>query len=660
METFRYKLFIFFFSLSATVFASQKTKIDSLLKLTSSKNKTEVRLDAYLQISGIVINTSPDSAFIYAKKALKLANETKDISSQIQAENMMGNCHQRQGNYDKALKAYNKCLKLAEKSNDLKGLAQATNNIGIVYTNKGEYDKALEAYQNSMQYERQRKDKNGEAEALNNIGVIHYYMGNMDQTIKYFEEAVLIEEELGNDHLLKKGYNNLGAIMEYTKDYKGALSYYEKSYKLSEKLNDKQEMSLVLNNIAGIYQDTKQLEKAKEIYLKSLALKNEIGDKNGIALIYINLGIGAEKRGNHSEAIQYFQKSLDLSTSINSKPIMKEAYGNLAAIYEKLGDYKNALNSQIKLNAIKDSLINEEKTKAITEMEAKYQSAEKERMLLIEKNKSAELEKENAIKEKNVAIAEKKTAEAQEAEAKSRNLAIGLAGGVVALFFLGLFIIQRNRRKAQAEKDAVIIEEREKGLHAVIDAAENERRRIAKDLHDGIGQQLTGVKMAMQQLTGENDKIKSIENIINETSLEVRSLSHRMMPKMLEEDGLLPALEDLFKKTFGLNNIPYEFNQIGLENRVDSKIELSVYRVAQEIVNNILKHAQATQIMIDVMRKSDKLIFLIEDNGKGFDPNKKSGLGLQNMETRLSTISGKINIDSEIGKGSSFTINIPL
>lgn len=663
MEIFRYKLITIFLVSFLSIkgeklFASENT--DSLIRVANKSTIDSVKVNAYLTISGNIINSSPDSAFLFAQKAMKIAKKNKDIKSQIQAENMFGNCYQRQGKYDMALKAYNRCMKLAEQINDLRGLSQVTNNIGIVYTNKGEYDKALEIYQESMEYERKRKNRNGEAEALNNIGVIHYYMGNMDQTIKYFEEAVVIEEELGNDHLLKKGYNNLGALLDYTKDFDEALKYYQKALAISEKLHDKQEISIALNNIAGIYQSKGKYDQAKEFYLRSLKIKNELGDKNGASTTYFNLGTLEEKKNNADKAIEYYKKSLEISESINSKLNIKEATKNLAASYEKKGQFQIALLYHKKFAAIKDSLLNEEKAKAVAEMETKYQTIEKEKLLLAEKNKSAELAKENAIKEKNVAVQKKKTAEAEEAEAKSRNVAIGLAGGVIALFFLGLFIIQRNRRKAQAEKDAIIIQEREKGLHAVIDAAESERRRIAKDLHDGIGQQLTGVKMAMQQLSGENEKIKSIENIINETSLEVRSLSHRMMPKMLEEDGLLPALEDLFKKTFDLNNIRYEFNSIGLENRVSEKIELSVYRVVQEIVNNILKHAQASQIMIDVMRKTDKLIVLIEDNGKGFDPNKKSGLGLQNMETRLSTIGGKITIDSEIGKGSSFTINIPL
>lgn len=665
MGIFRYSFFLLLFSLAWQVsFSQQQKKIDSLLKIAQSTEKKDtVKMNAYLEASGIVISTSPDSAFRYATKAMKIAKKLKNIKGEIQAENMFGNCYQRKAEYEKALKSYTQCLSLAKKINDLKGLAQATNNLGIVYGNKGEYDKALEAYQTSMEYERKRKNRNGEAEALNNLGVIHYYMGNMDQTIHYLSEAIIIEEELGNDHLLKKGYINLGAIMEYTKDNKGALKNYEKALAISEKLNDRHEMSVCLNNIAGVYQNTGEFDKSEKIYLQALQLKNELGDKNGQTIIYINLGTIQEKKGNKEKAIEFYKKALQIAEEIDSKPMIKEACKNLAGTYERKGNFKEALFYQKQLESIKDSLMNEEKTKIVAELETKYQSAEKERMLLIEKNRSAELEKQNAIEEKNVALQKKKTAEAEEERAKSRNIAIGLAGGVVALFFLGLFLLQKNKRKAQAEKDALLISEREKGLQAIIESTETERRRIARDLHDGVGQQLGGLKMAWQQIEKnlpENDKASTITKILNDTAAEVRTISHQMMPKMLEQDGLIPALEDMLKITLGNAGIRYEFNTSPNAERLEPEKELALYRIAQELVGNILKHAEATQVNIDFYKRNDRYLLMVEDNGKGFNQKDSfDGLGLQNMKARISAIQGELNLESTSGKGTTAVLSIP-
>lgn len=658
--------FLLLFFLGGISFASPQSKIDSLLKIAHTSKHDSIRMNSLLEASGIVIYTSPDSAFQFAMQAMKIAKKSKDIKGQIQAENMCGNCYQRKGEYELSLKAYSKCLKLAEKINDLKGLSQATNNIGIVYTNQGEYDKALAAYLKSMEYERKRKNKNGEAEALNNIGVIHYYMGNMDQTIKYFTESVAIVEELGNDQLLKKGYNNLGAILDYTKDYKKALSYYEKSFNLSEKLNDRQEMSICLNNIAGVYQSTGDIKKAEVYYLQSLKIKEAVGDKNGQALIHINLGTLEEKKVNMEKAIVHYSKALSISQNIDSKPLMKEAYKNLASVYERQGNYQQALVYQKKMESIKDSIMSEEKTKIVAELETKYQTAEKERMLLIEKNRSTELEKENAIKEKNVAIEKKKTAEAEEARAESRNIAIGLAGGVVALFFLGLFIIQKNRRKAQAEKDAIIISERVKGLQAVIESTETERRRIARDLHDGIGQQLGGLKLAWQQI-GKNlspeEKIKldSLSQILNETSTEVRNLSHQMMPKMLEQDGLKPAIEDMLLKTLGINKISFDYNFSANQKRLVPEVELAIYRISQELIANILKHSSATKVVVDFYERQQKYFLMIEDNGKGFQNSENAtlGLGLQNIKARATAIKAELTFESTPGNGTTVILSIP-
>lgn len=668
MEIFRYSFFVLLFSIGYQVsFSQQQKKIDSLLKVAQSTElKDTVKMNAYLEASGIVIVTSPDSAFRYASKAMKIAKKIKNIKGEIQAENMFGNCYQRKAEYEKALKSYNKCLSLAKKINDLKGLSQATNNIGIVYGNKGEYDKALEAYQTSMEYERKRKNRNGEAEALNNLGVIHYYMGNMDQTIHYLSEAIIIEEELGNDHLLKKGYINLGAIMEYTKDNNGALKNYEKALAISKKLNDRHEMSVCLNNIAGVYQNIGEFDKSEKIYLQSLQLKTELGDKNGQAIIYINLGTIQEKKGNKDKAIDFYKKSLKIGEEIDSKPLIKEASKNLAGTYERKGNFKEALFYQKQMEAIKDSLMNEEKTKIVAELETKFQTAEKEKMLLSEKNKSAELEKENAIKEKNVALEKKKTAEAEEARAESRNIAISLAGGLIALFFLGLFIFQRNRRKTQAEKDAIIISEREKGLQAIIESTETERRRIARDLHDGIGQQLGGLKMAWQQI-GKNSspeekaKLDSLTQILNETSTEVRNLSHQMMPKMLEQDGLIPALEDMLKKSLGNTGITYEFTANEKMGRLSPEKELAIYRISQELIANILKHSDATKVNLDFYKRNNNYLLMIEDNGKGFEilESTLSGLGLQNIKARATTIQADLKFESSPGKGTTVILTIP-
>jgi signal transduction histidine kinase len=310
--------------------------------------------------------------------------------------------------------------------------------------------------------------------------------------------------------------------------------------------------------------------------------------------------------------------------------------------------------------------MNEEKTKIVAELETKYQTAEKERMLLIEKTRSAELEKQNAIKEKNVALEKKKTAEAEEAEAKSKNIAIALAGGVVAIFFLGLYIIQKNRRKAQAEKDASIILEREKGLKAVIETTETERRRIARDLHDGVGQQLGGLKMAWQQIEKnipekEKEKSSVITKIMNETAQDVRMISHQMMPKMLEQDGLEPALEDMLQKTLGLAGIRHEYVFRSKEKRISAESELGIYRICQELVGNILKHSGATQVSLNFYERNQKFFLLVEDNGKGFDEStlKETGLGLQNIRTRASVIKGEITFESSPGKGTTVILALP-
>lgn len=641
--------------------AAQTVYPDSLFHLLDDAATDERKISILIDIATVYLDSDLDSSKIFTDQALDLSRKTENESGELKALNLLGNYFQRKSEFDKALTYYEDARSIARQKNYTKGLAITYNNIGIIHTDKGEYPEALKAYQDALDFEIQIPDSNGIAQAYNNIAVVHYYMGNMDNTIEYLERSIAIEEELGNVAVLKKGYNNLGALLEYQGDQDKALEYYHKAYDLSVSINDLREMAIVLNNIAGVYMDNGEFDKAEESYKRSLAIKLEQGDRKGEALHYVNMGSLMLKKGNTAAALANYRKAIAIGDSINAPEVEKEGYRFMYQLYEQTGDYKKALENYQTYSALQDTLRDAEKTRIVADLETKYQTAEKERLLLQEQRKNEALARQKAE-------ADRERAESDLQASRQERMLIGVSGGTLALLFMGLFIIQRNKRRSQAEKDAVIIQEREKGLKAVIEAQEEEKKRIAKELHDGIAQQLSGLKMGWQNLSSSMDntneeqfkQLMELTKVLDESAGEVRDLSHRMMPKALEEFGLAEAVSDMLTKTFRYSDIDHEFDHFNLERRFPELVELNLYRITQELVNNALKHARAKRVSVQLFQNKDQLILMVEDDGIGFQGSESDGHGQMNMRSRLRVINGELHYEKGANGGTLATVRVPV
>jgi signal transduction histidine kinase len=237
-----------------------------------------------------------------------------------------------------------------------------------------------------------------------------------------------------------------------------------------------------------------------------------------------------------------------------------------------------------------------------------------------------------------------------------------------------LFVIIYYRRQRLQRQRAERIEEehRQQMLEASVVSQEAVRRQIGGDLHDEIGTLLSATRMSLNQITKYGDDVEKRErllaqtqSLLNDALNNVRRISKELMPSTLDEFGLIAALKDFTQKITEFTGILVCFNHGELEGRFDPKIELALYRSSQELVNNALKHAQASVINITLSKDSDRLILNVSDNGIGFDleevnkPNR--GIGIKNIESRISVIKGgQIKFDVEKGRGASFEISVPL
>jgi signal transduction histidine kinase len=256
---------------------------------------------------------------------------------------------------------------------------------------------------------------------------------------------------------------------------------------------------------------------------------------------------------------------------------------------------------------------------------------------------------------------------------EAKIIILGTSAMLLPVVAIIIFVIFYYRRQHLQREKLERIEEahRQEMLEASVVSQENVRRQIGGDLHDEIGTLLSATRMSLTQITKYEDNptkreslLNQTQELLNETLNNVRRLSKELMPSTLDEFGLILALKDFTQKMTEHTGITVCFSHGELDEVFDKKIELALYRTTQELVNNALKHAKASIISINLKKIKETLILQVSDNGIGFDlaevnqPNR--GIGIKNIESRISIIKGSIKFDVAKGKGSNFEISVKL
>jgi signal transduction histidine kinase len=221
-----------------------------------------------------------------------------------------------------------------------------------------------------------------------------------------------------------------------------------------------------------------------------------------------------------------------------------------------------------------------------------------------------------------------------------------------------LYAIERSRAQKMAQSK-------------IIEGQERERKRIAEELHDGIGQLLSAINLNLKGLEPKIKELnkkhrKSYQNtltLLEQAVEEVRNISRNIRPGVLEKFGLVKGLERLAEDMDQTSNLNVYFYHNDIDQRFSDKIEVTLYRVAQELLNNAVKHAQAEEIQVQLIKHENELVLMVEDDGVGFDSElavSGKGIGLQNIETRVKSMDGQLNLDTSKEKGTSVTVHLPL
>lgn len=243
------------------------------------------------------------------------------------------------------------------------------------------------------------------------------------------------------------------------------------------------------------------------------------------------------------------------------------------------------------------------------------------------------------------------------------------AGAFIAEIVVLMVLLAYRLKSMQDTAERLFSEKtlaQQQRTEAILEAEDRERVRIARDLHDGIGQMLAAARMALGNFLAkknvENEHIQNSLDLLEESIKEIREISHNMMPGALTKLGLSTALKQFVNKINALGVLQIDLQIIGVKERLSEKIETMMYRIVQEILSNIIRHAEATKVNIELVKHENELVLVVEDNGKGFDTldAKNHGIGIKNVATRVEYLSGSVNFDSAIGRGTSVIVEIPL
>ena len=569
-----------------------------------------------------------------------IINSNVETREKIKAYTALTNI-QSTKNFDECLELVNDGRKLAARFKDSAALAYFDNIAGVAYYFKGSYDSAAVLYQRSLAKTRATGDLKALAGLLNDIGRLYRKTKDLDRSLSYYDEALNIYRNLKNEDGIATILNESGVVFEYKGDYPEAISRYKESLAIREKMNDSLGISYSYSFLGGVYNLQKDFDNAKKHHEYALEIRKKLKDSFAIVLTLSDMGVMYKDMGQFDQSIDYFSLSNAFAEAMRYPQLLLENYRTMAELEEKRDRPGQALMYMKRFGALKDSLFNAEKVKQIEELNTKYETEKKEQQLQL-----------------------------QEAQLSRKNILIfGISLGGLLLIIAGLSIYRRKQVQNKLALQETINIEQEKAARAVIEAEENERKRIAAELHDGVGQMMSAAKMNLSVFESElpfadDAQKKSFENVINLVDLsckEVRSVSHQMMPNALLKKGLADAIREFIDR-IDHRVIQVSLHAEGLREKLDANTETVLYRVIQECVNNVLKHAQASRLDISLIKDTDGISVTIEDNGKGFDASKikdAEGIGVKNIRSRVQFLKGTVEFDSSPGQGTLVAIHIP-
>lgn len=614
-------------------------------ELSKSSRETSHFTDSVMQKLFSIVYQKPDSARTIA---FDLLNDMGDhpLNFRVRLLNIVGISYHFQANYGKALEYYYYALERALEIKDSTRVGNIYNNMGLNSLNTGNYKDAYDFFLNALeQYEALNQLRNISS-ARHNIGLLFLELNNFDRAKENFHVALSGFTEVSDSIAITNTLNNLGAASLKEGEYGRALDFFSRAFDIASKLEYNRGLCVLHQGKAKVYFNRDSISAAIWHFNRGLELADEIQQpfqsariKHGLARIY-------NSTGNHALALELAYDALAIALKIENKVLEYECYEVLSQTYEMMGQYAYSLENFKKYNHLKEELLNQTVVHQVYNLEVTN---------LNQANKFKELEIER-----------------QELIISNKNNTILFIIIAFALVIFGLYLLYMNFRHRQVSKlQNTIVNLKERRAKAALEAEIKERIRIGTELHDSLGQMLSATRLQLEVLQQRKhlpeERVRQLIDTsihsLDEAFVELRSISHNLAPTLLSEKGLTEALKNLADRINQSKKFHINLEMFGMELPLDDLIEHSLFRIIQELINNTIKHANATCLNIQLIRSEMEITLMAEDNGCGFDLNDakiNSKGGLHSIKSRVENLNCSLFIDSMIGRGTIVSVVVPL
>jgi signal transduction histidine kinase len=515
---------------------------------------------------------------------------------------------------------------------------------------KDNFDESLKLAKKALDQSIAINDYNLIAESYNVIGVNFDDLVMMDKALFYYNKGLKYAEKTNNAKLKSKLNNNVANIYFFDKKkYNTGLTYYHKALNYSRATNDSVKIYLRKLNMTWAYFEIKDFKKGKA-YLDYINHYSRFGDESTSVLQNMLNGIYFERMQDSKKANFYYLEAIKMGKNGNEKFDLSITHKKYSDFLAKEKDYKNAYNNLVLYNTLTNEIVESEK-------------AQKAKVT------GLNLELNEYLREIGKIEAEYKTRQKVllQEQTMSRRKYIAVISIFIISIILIYFYIQNSRLIQKNRLNGLRNKIQQNIINASLSGQEIERKKIASFLHDNISALLSSAGLHLSVFNAKNEnpseEITKTIALLGEAHDKVRDLSHELIPALLVRFGLLYALADLCEKNSN-STIHFVYqSDIDNQKRYPEDLEIKIYFIVTELLNNVMKHSHATTGKVFLKENSNFLKIQVSDNGKGFDTNQFQiieGFGINQIKARVNAMKGNLNINSKIDSGTIITIEVPI
>ncbi len=719
-------LFLFYFLNRQVVYSQERSKVDSLVRLIENSIIDSSKVDLLNNLAKQYVSNHPDSTLILTKLSIELSEKINYKKGIAEAHRNAGIVYDNMGEFDKALEDFFTALKIFQSINYRKGITDANNDIGIIYYEQGKYDSALKIFFHALLMREELKDSSGIASVTSNIGLVFHDQGNYEEALKQYYSAVKIDyarnnrqgiadtylniadiyfnennyskaietyqtsldfqQKLGDKFGMAESYSGLGKCYQNRNDLKKAMEYYEKALALYEKIDIKLGIAGSQSRMGTIYQKLGDYEKAFKEFSIALKINEEVGDKKEIIFSHVNLGNIFTLMNKPESAFTELNLALSLAEKAGLKSAIQESYQGLSKVFAVKKDFHKAYDYYLKFTAIKDTLLNAERSKQLAQLQTQYESQKKDQQILLLNSKNMLQQSENK---------------------KQTLLRNSFIAGFILIALVALLLLNRYRIKQRSEKAL------EQAYHHL---QQTQQQLVQSEKMASLGQLTAGVAHEINNpinfVSANVNPLKRnfaelVDLIKNKKEISSDELSYTID----ETHQLIAGIEEGSRRTAeivkGLRNFSHideeEMKKTNINEGIESTLmllrnklthsnielikslgnltEIEGYpgQLNQVFINMITNAIDAIgkngKITIATSNENDQVKISIRDTGSGmneetkkkiFDPffttkdvGKGTGLGLSISYGIIEKHNGTIMVNSEEQKGTEFIITLP-